>query len=297
MTNKEWNLIAVAHSPLADLLLSVAVIMIMLFSTSGCNQNPVGKPDETAQAADPWIMPADLAQLNRLMAAPNMAGRNLVVSDGHAIYLPGNADNLIRSTPRGDETVILSDMPAGWLQLLDETLYYLAGAEQGVLHKIGTDGANAVRIGQENLTQLISGDDELYAINSTDRPVRISLDGTTQIVLVDKPVNCMIRQDEKLILTGQRVEDGIMFYDLVTGSCSTVLQAMAVNLQITDNRLYYTDPQKNNQIYSISLKEAEAYFSKAIEQSAGVSAATDLIQNTDIQEMTNSPVTSHSDYA
>lgn len=265
----------------------MALSLMLLFTVSGCDRKSVDDPTATTQPSDKWIMPADPEQLSRLLTTTNMAGRNLVGTDGQSIYLPGEADKLLRSTPDGSVSTVLADTPVAWLQIIDDTLYYLAGREQGPLHKIRTDGSNAVRIGQENLTQLIAGDDEVYAIDSASRPVRIELDGTDQTVLVDKPVGGMIRQGKWLILSGKKAEDGLLFYDLDTGTYATVLRTMAINLQVTDDFLYYTDPQKSYHVYALSLKDAETVYLRAIDQAAGLQAATDRMEQGDGQDPTD----------
>lgn len=238
-------------------VLSVLVAVLMtgaLFTATACrstNDVPISNPDP-ARAT----LPADSHGNLQLMSSSNLAGANLVVTDGNAIYFNDRSGSFVRAQADGEAPVALVNGPVSWPFLVEDQLFYADGTGSGQLSKIMSDGSNRVRIGQNELSNIIVFEDEIYAIELPEgRMIRLQPDGSKREELTQAAINSMIRYEQYFYMAGKSAEDGLMRYDPENEEFVRLQQLTVGSLQAGGETLYYADLQNHYQIYAIPLAQ------------------------------------------
>lgn len=232
-------------------LLAMTLFMLAVLFLASCSSN-----DNTQDNTVNRNLPEDEEMLHNLMTSVNLPGSNIVITDGSFIYFNNNDNLFSKSDADGDNLVILNDQYASWPLIADHQFFYAAGNGSGYLSKMKLDGSSHVRAGSGILSNLIYHDDMIYAIEEPARTlIRIKTDGTKREEIIPFAVSSFILRGNSLYVAGKSAQDGIVRYDLTTNNSISISQSAAGNLQTDGDLLYYSDLQKEYELYSVDLSD------------------------------------------
>ncbi|MDD3502487.1 MAG: DUF5050 domain-containing protein [Eubacteriales bacterium] len=233
-----------------------AVIIAASFCFAGCDnsessmeQLPVNNPE----------LPYDQTELDNLMFNINIAGSNLVISDGTKIYFTNSDGKFVNSDPDGKNSQVLRDAYSSWPIIANDQFFYAEGSSSGTLSKMRTDGSSHVRIGSTELINLVFYRDSIYAIELPDRNiVSFRLDGTNRTIITDYAVNDFILYNDCLYISGKSTANGLAKYQIEQQKIIKLADVSAANLQADKGNIYYADLQEDYNLYSLNIDDNSA---------------------------------------
>ncbi len=188
------------------------------------------------------------------------------VMGDYVYYVHEDSDfHIYRMKLDGSENTEIIPQTAYYMTVYGDKIYYADYGDGQNLYRADLDGKNAEKIVQATCYYPIIAENMLYYVDySRDgKIVRANLDGTSpEVIDEDNPVvAAYLNYDKgKLYYTnavtdinkGSGYENNIMCYDLVKQSLSTVIESPCADLNVYNDRIYYSDLEKNC-VYSCKL--------------------------------------------
>ncbi len=260
-TLKASRKITVSRQSKKSVFLCAFLTIAVFFCGSGCSRTDAANPTKLSAETDiadiTSSITSSISSDIEKMAAPddliwsgNLHYQNFVLSVQDKIIYNNRLGQISTADPDGANAAALCEQAGSFFAYSNQRLFYTEGLQSGALNKIGLDGTNAVRIGQQSLKYMIADQNWVIAIDSsTGQVIRFNQDGTNRKVIFASSALALSYDGRYLYISGAHDESGLIRCLPDSSEQTVLINHRISSLNIVGRDLYYADPTDNNRLH------------------------------------------------
>ncbi len=203
----------------------------------------------------------------------NLYYNGFLSSDGKSVYFQSDdGKSLVKSDYNGENAMIISKRFPSFINVVDDTVYYIEGLNSGKVYKVGSDGKGETLVIDSNVRSLIVTTKYIIFIDTKDDLAYYSLhDGSKKTLLYKKVFAQLVLSKELLFLVPSGYTDGLYKTDISSNFIKPVEYVKITNnpidlnsLNYEKNKFYFIDLTNNSQIASSENLRVRGFVKKSL---------------------------------